>query len=256
MFNVELYKNRLLTKIFGRNIVVLDTVTSTNDAIIEFHEHNGFVLLANVQTNGRGRMGRIWYSNSDDNLYFSFIINNIDVQSLPMVGLFVAFSLYDILKAFGPFKIKWPNDIVMSKKKLAGILIESKIINNKLLYAVVGVGINVNAKAFPPEIKDFATSIYLACNKEVSREELLANFFNTFEFYLLTYKKSDIRINIKEKWKETSEYINKLVKMTADGKTEYFVERGISSDGALYVEDMRGNLKKIYYGDILNVDGS
>ena len=72
MFNVELYKNRLLTKIFGRNIVVLDTVTSTNDAIIEFHEHNGFVLLANVQTNGRGRMGRIWYSNSDDNLYFSF----------------------------------------------------------------------------------------------------------------------------------------------------------------------------------------
>jgi BirA family biotin operon repressor/biotin-[acetyl-CoA-carboxylase] ligase len=256
MFNVELYRNKLSTEIFGKNIVVLDSVTSTNDAIVEFQEHNGFVLLANVQTKGRGRMGRIWYSNSDDNLYFSFIINNIDVQLLPMVGLFVAFSLYDILRVFGPFKIKWPNDIVLSKKKLAGILTESKIINNKLLYAVVGVGINVNAKDFPPEIKDIATSIYLACNKEVSREELLANFFNSFEYYLLTYKKSNIKIDVREKWKEASEYINKLVKITVDGKTEYFVERGISSDGALCVEDMSGNIKKIYYGDILNVDGS
>ena len=109
MFDIALYRNSLTTGIFGKNIVVIDTVKSTNDAIIEFSKHNGFVLLANVQTNGRGRMGRTWYSNSEDNLYFSFIINNENISMLPVIGLFVAFSLFDILKAYGPFKIKWRN---------------------------------------------------------------------------------------------------------------------------------------------------
>ena len=256
MFDIAVYRNSLKTEIFGKHIIVVDTVKSTNDAVIEFSKHNGVVLLANVQTNGRGRMGRTWYSNSEDNLYFSFIINNENISMLPIIGILVAFSLFDILKVYGPFKIKWPNDIVMSKKKLAGILIETKIINNKLLYAVVGVGINVNAKSFPSEIKNIATSIYFVCKREVIREELLANFFNTFEDYLLTYKKSNIKIDIREKWIEASEYINKLVKMTTNGKTEYVIERGIDSDGALIVEDLTGNRKKIYYGDLLHVDGS
>lgn len=255
MFDVSKYKENLKTEIFGRKIVVLDTVGSTNDEIAAFQECNGLVLLAAIQTKGRGRAGRIWYSNDKDNLYFSFIINNINLSDIPLVALFVTFSLYDILRAFGPFKIKWPNDIIINNKKVAGILIETKILSNKLLYAIVGIGINVNAKDLPSEIKDQATSIYLVYKKKILLEELLANFFNTFEFYLLTYLKRNIKINIVEKWKEASAYIDKLIKVKTGETYQDFIERGIDEDGSLIVEDRKGNKKKLYYGDIFNVDG-
>jgi BirA family biotin operon repressor/biotin-[acetyl-CoA-carboxylase] ligase len=121
MFDIAVYKNNLETKIFGQKIIVLGSVGSTNDAILDFKEYNGFALVANKQTSGRGRMGRLWYSDSSDNLYFSFIINNIEISDITSTALFVSFSLYDILKKFGPFKIKWPNDIVIANKKVAGI---------------------------------------------------------------------------------------------------------------------------------------
>jgi BirA family biotin operon repressor/biotin-[acetyl-CoA-carboxylase] ligase len=120
----------------------------------------------------------------------------------------------------------------------------------------VGVGINVNTQDFPIEIKNQATSIYSVYEKRIASEELLAIFFNTFEFYLLTYLKSNIKINIVEKWKEASEYMNKLIKIKIDSTPENYIERGIDEDGSLIVEDMIGNRKKLYYGDILNVDGS
>ena len=255
MFDVSKYKENLKTKIFGRNIVVLDTVGSTNDDISAFYEYNGLVLLANRQLKGRGRMGKTWHSNDKGNLYFSYIINNLKITDITSVALFVSFSLYDVLKKFGPFKIKWPNDIVISKRKVAGILIETKVLDNQLLYAVVGVGINVNSKKFPEEISNLATSIFSVYKNEISKEELLANFFNTFEFYLLTYLKSNIKINIVEKWSQASEYINKLIKIKTAERVEEVIERGIDEDGALIVESMAGNKKKLYYGDILDANG-
>jgi BirA family biotin operon repressor/biotin-[acetyl-CoA-carboxylase] ligase len=253
MFDVEIYKNNLKTHVFGQKIVVLESVGSTNDAIRNFKEYNGFVLVANRQTHGRGRSGRVWYSDSSDNLYFSFIIREIDIDKIPLVGLFVSFSLYDILKTFGNFKIKWPNDIVIGNRKVAGILIETKIIQNKLLYAIVGVGVNVNSQSFPFELRELATSIYENYNKKVSIEELLAKFFNTFEFYLLTYFKSNTKINIIDKWYEASAYINSIIGVRVNNKVEYYIERGIDKDGSLRVENKEGEIRKLYYGDILNV---
>jgi BirA family biotin operon repressor/biotin-[acetyl-CoA-carboxylase] ligase len=255
MFNKETYFSNLSTEFLGRPLLFFDEVSSTNDVIKELQNlKNGTVVVAARQIKGRGRDGRVWFSENTENLYFSFIIKFVDIRSLSVLNIIAAYSLCDCLKKYANFKIKWPNDILLNGKKIAGILIETKIKKNFLNYAVIGIGLNVDSNGFPNNLKDKATSLKDIVNEPVPREEVLANFFNIFENYLLTINDKSTTINIVQLWQEYSAFINKKIILRTKDDFKEFIEKGINASGAIIVEDILKNTFILHYGEIINVN--
>ncbi|MDY6820625.1 MAG: biotin--[acetyl-CoA-carboxylase] ligase [Deferribacterota bacterium] len=251
MFNNKLYFEHLNTHFLGRKHKVYDKCTSTQDVIREYSNLDGFVVIASTQTKGRGRMGRSWFSSDNENLYFSYVLKNPHLRNLQIINLLVSFSLCELLSEYGNFKIKWPNDIVFNYKKVAGILIESSIVNKSVLYSIIGIGLNINFKYLPKELQDRAISIKSITNANIEKEILLAKYFNIFETYLLTYLNNSITIDLVGKWRELSAYYGKRIKIRLNDDEECFIEKGIDADGALRVTREDGSEKKLYYGEIV-----
>jgi BirA family transcriptional regulator, biotin operon repressor / biotin---[acetyl-CoA-carboxylase] ligase len=169
----------------GRPLRVMSVTASTNGdarrAAAEGAPH-GATFLADSQTAGRGRGGHVWHSPPGENLYMSVVQRpRVALSALPhlalVVGLAVA-RVVDAALACAPPElragIKWPNDVFVSGRKIAGVLVESSLRGDELEAAVAGVGINVRTKDFPGEIADRATSLLLAGARVLDRAELVA----------------------------------------------------------------------------------
>lgn len=169
---------------FGGSLYYFRTLESTN--LLSFQlaaqkAEEGTLVLADEQIRGKGRDGRSWFSPKDVNLYFTIIVrpHTADLHYLPFVaGMAVVRALENIgLQA----DLKWPNDVLVSDKKICGILIQTSMEEDRLQFAVIGCGINVNVCEFPAEIKEKATSIAIEKGAEISRELILASFLFEFE---------------------------------------------------------------------------
>lgn len=193
-------KSHLNTKLIGKNIIVLDTVGSTNDYLKELGSkgcESGTLAAAREQTKGKGRLGRAWQSNKDDCIAFSFLLRpDIEPGEIsgitPLSGLAVCKAIRDYANI--DCKIKWPNDIIVGNKKLVGILTELSAEFHTVEYTVTGIGINVEQEQFPKEIAHKATSIFLETGKHVDCNELLALAVEYLEKELLT---NDLRLTEK-----------------------------------------------------------
>jgi len=139
----------------------------------------GTAVIAGEQTEGRGRLGKQWYSPAGKGLYCSLILRpNLSVEEYPLMtmccGLAVVLALEYLCHI--PFGLKWPNDIYREDRKCGGILVESSPLNNHRTerFAVVGCGINVTTRRheFGPELRGRATSLWLACGREIDQREL------------------------------------------------------------------------------------
>jgi len=164
----------------GRPIVLKDSTESTNDdarkAAASGGPH-GAVFLAESQTRGRGRSGRSWFSPAGENLYLSIILRpNIPPMALPpltlVVGVCVARAVDVALGSPGKARIKWPNDIYVGEDKLAGILLETSLRGSSVEAVIAGIGLNVHASVFPPELR--ATSLRLLGAHDADRSKILA----------------------------------------------------------------------------------
>jgi len=187
---MDLQSVPMTTKRMGRESRFLKETGSTNrdaDAAGAAGAAEGLLIAADAQTAARGRMDRKWFSPAGVNLSFSLVLRP-DVEpgcaaSLPLViGLAVAEGLAECEPSLQP-KIKWPNDICISGKKICGILCETQLQGNAIDYLVAGIGVNVNvtAEQLPPELRASATSIAIEIGHEVPREKVLASILNRFE---------------------------------------------------------------------------
>ena len=161
-------------------LLVRDTVSSTNDELrilAEGGAAEGLVLLADEQTAGRGRRGAAWFSAPTESLAFSILLRPQEPKVLwPRLSLAAGLSVAESMDSFGAAAgIKWPNDIWISRRKLAGILVEAGTD-----FAIVGIGINVNSTAFPDCVSEIATSLRLETGIEHARAEVLAAILNSF----------------------------------------------------------------------------
>ena len=162
----------------SRNIVCLHSTDSTNAHAKRLAEEgavHGTLVVANAQTAGRGRKGRVWQSPPGKNLYFSLLLREgILPQKAAMLTLVMGLSVQEaITKHCGAeTAIKWPNDIVLGDKKLAGILTEMHFDENSIPYVIIGTGVNIKPQDFPAELADKATYLESA-GKEVSVQALL-----------------------------------------------------------------------------------
>lgn len=168
---------------FTKNHIKLETINSTNDYALSLKDSlvfkEGLLVTASYQSGGNGQRGKAWESNANENLLLSVVIEpklKLDVQFL--ISIVVALSVCDLLKSLGiEAEIKWPNDILVAKQKIAGILIQNKVQGNYITHSVIGLGFNVNQLVF----KDYslkATSLRLQQNKEYEVLEIQEQFLS------------------------------------------------------------------------------
>ena len=187
MLNVDKIKERLFTQYIGKKLVLFDTVDSTNNYLKKLGAEgceNGTVVAAREQTAGKGRLGRVWLSEKDSCLMFSFLLRpRAELAQVSAITPLCGLALCKAIREYTGLEcmIKWPNDIIIGSKKLAGILTEISIKSEKEYFTVTGIGLNVAQTCFDEEIAHKATSLFLETGKSFDISELLVVIINYIE---------------------------------------------------------------------------
>ena len=215
--------------------------------------------MADEQTNGKGRRGRKWCSKKGANIFMTLLIRpKTEPKHLSGITLLAAMSVTGAIKDVcgADTKIKWPNDIVLEKKKICGILTEMSSEMNYVNYAVIGIGINVNDDDIPDELRKNASSIYLETGKMTNRNKLTAKVVEKFDEYYKKFLETNDLSQVVDKYNSMLISMDSEVKVlygmaeTADPKEEETgIARGIDKDGALLVETKDG-IKSIVSGEV------
>ena len=177
----------LKTNFLGRDFYFYEEIDSTQNEIFRRIKKgqiiNGSVIMADIQTAGKGTHGRIWHTDEKGNIAFSFYIQtNCEIERLDGLTIDIAKILVDMFREKYKIniQIKEPNDLMINNKKIGGILTQGKINGKYIKYLVIGIGININKKYFTNDIKDIATSIKNEFKVDIDREEVIAEFCNIF----------------------------------------------------------------------------
>jgi len=166
--------------------IFLKEVDSTNDYLIKLDNNisldEGFVVISDFQHNGRGRIGKSWDSDCGKNLLFSFILKPtfLDLRKQFFLSMITSLSIFEVLQKNMDVKIniKWPNDVLVNKKKIAGFLLDFSISSTGIKRCIIGCGININQKKFPALSN--ATSLSLVKDSVVNKSIILNHFLDTF----------------------------------------------------------------------------
>lgn len=231
------------------NIIKLSQVNSTNqyikDHLIDLHDFD--VVYTTKQTQGRGRRLHHWFSN-EESLTFSLLLKlPIKKDIVQLMPFYSAFILREILKQYTEdIQIKWPNDILVQNKKLAGILIES-VIQGQDIYIIIGIGININQNEFPANINDIAISL-----KHITKQtyqpftllkEIIRLFLDEFNGFISNPK------TIMDYCQKNLAYKNQIVTFTNLDKSHIGRCKGINQLGHLII-DVDGQIQTFLNGDI------
>jgi len=215
----------------------------------------GTVVLAEAQSKGRGRLGRPWVSPPGKGLYLSVILRpDIPPHWGPRITLTAGVALAAALQERGITpQLKWPNDVMLGRRKVGGILTEASCANNAIIFVIVGVGINVNTdlEDFPAPIRNLATSLRLSTGRAVSRVGLLQTLLHELEqWYERLCQRSFA--TILETWRQYEMTLGRWVEVSLPTSSLAGVAEDLDTDGALLVRDQRGRLHRILVGDVVH----
>ncbi len=256
LLNANEIKSRLKTEEIGCEIYYRDEIDSTNDwiKILAAQEKpSGVVCVADMQSKGKGRRGRVWSSPSGTSLSLSILlrpqIQPAEVSPLTLVmGLSVAQALNDVADISAG--IKWPNDVVVGGRKICGILTEMSAQIDYVDYLVIGVGVNVNHTDFAEEIKETATSVRLETGKIASRAEIAAALLNRFEENYRTYLKTCDLDGLLAAYHDVLVNKEQTVRVLSPGNEFTGTALGIDKKGQLLVRREDGSLEAVYAGEV------
>ncbi len=235
----------------GRPLMYEPITGSTNDnALLAARSGapHGSLFVADQQTAGRGRRANIWLAAPGESLLFSVLLRpQLELAQTSALTLAVGLALRD---AIAPLltefvHLKWPNDLYVSDKKLAGILVESQLQGERLQAVVVGVGLNVSTRNFPPEIAARATSLALLGAGDVEREPLLQAVLNAMALRVDAYQRTGVA-GILDELNAADALRDRSVRVDA----QQGVGRGIDEQGRLLLEDGAGVVHAIIAGTV------
>lgn len=257
-FDLSAFIAQLKTERFGKPVKYYDEVDSTQTAAVTLVAEGaseGTLVLAERQTAGRGRMGRQWHSPKGKGIWMSMILkpNHIPLSFTPQLTLLVSVALCRAIRSTVSVEagIKWPNDLLIGGRKVAGILLESSAENETLQHIIAGVGIGVNLEPddYPPELRDVATSLAIEAGHRIDRVELLCRFLLEWEQLYALYHEQGFA-PVKLLWEALSVSLHRPIRcQTAQGPVEGYAER-IDEWGALEIRLQDGTIKKMYSGDV------
>jgi BirA family biotin operon repressor/biotin-[acetyl-CoA-carboxylase] ligase len=232
-----------------------EEIGSTNDRARELAEEgaeHGEVVIAEAQTAGRGRRGRLWVSPARKNLYFSVILRpDLPPARAPELTLVASVALCDALRQAGvQAGIKWPNDLLASERKIAGVLTELAAEADRVHWVVIGAGVNVNAREedFPEELRGEATSVLLERGEPAPRALFAAACLTALEGWLDRHAEEGFAV-VREAWRERSTTLGREVTVRTDGREIVGTAEDIDDAGALLVRGPAG-LERILAGDV------
>jgi BirA family transcriptional regulator, biotin operon repressor / biotin---[acetyl-CoA-carboxylase] ligase len=243
----------------GRRIVHYFRIDSTNTAALGMAAAGaaeGTVVLAEEQTAGRGRFGRTWYSEKSSGIYASVILRPILTPAVaPVLTLMAGVAAQSALaRATGLSPdIRWPNDLLLGGKKLCGILTEMSAEVDRLHAVVIGIGINVNHRAIPEELRPIATSLRLEGGKIYSRLQILVALLKEIEHHYRVLR-DDGTAAIISRWTAASSYARgKRIRVATGGATFEAVTAGLEPHGALRVRRDDGRQEALVAAEIVEV---
>ncbi|MCX7765653.1 MAG: biotin--[acetyl-CoA-carboxylase] ligase [Candidatus Sumerlaeia bacterium] len=266
----ENIKQYLRTQFIGKECICLKEIDSTNNYALKLMKSNivsnGTLIISNHQTAGRGRRGKKWFSAKGKALLFTVIFTELKQNiHLPMLTFVGALSVAEgILQNYPQLKpvIRWPNDVLINGKKVAGILAETlsdyKTSDKANSGAILGIGININQTQsdLPEEIADSAGSLFMFVRRRISRLKILISVLEQMEKLYVALEEGQDK-KIWTKLKKISSTLGKGVRIkTPDERIVTGTAIDIETDGALVVRLDSGQQMKFYSGDIEEVQWS
>lgn len=279
-FNALEISSNLKTAFIGKDISFYEEIESTNDAAKEFAAKGakeGFTVVADSQKKGKGRLGRRWESPAGANIYTSVILRpDIPPVFAPQLTLVAAVAVAETIAKFlnppaSPFfkggikdvpplteggrveflSVKWPNDILLNSKKVAGILTEMSSEMDRINFVIIGIGVNVNMtkKMLPEELRQIATSLKEEAGRELSRINFIQTLYLNLETWYKRYLNHGFEL-VRKAWTGYFTMAGKWAKIQQMDKIVEGIAMGIDNDGALLLQEKSGNITRIISGDV------
>jgi BirA family transcriptional regulator, biotin operon repressor / biotin---[acetyl-CoA-carboxylase] ligase len=248
----------LRTAVLGqKEIICLKETESTNAYAKQMAVDGmpeGTLIVAEFQSRGRGRRGREWFSPPREGLYLTVILRpQIRPTEAPRLTLMTSVAVAEAIEDLTalPVRIKWPNDVLIRGKKVAGILTEIHTEMDAVNYVIMGIGINVNTaeESFPELIRDKATSLFLETGEMKSRVRLLQLCLERLEarYELFNSGRFD---RIMDCWRQRSDIIGREIEVDMMNRRCRGVAVDVDADGVLILKDADGSLQRIFSGDV------
>ena len=253
-YNEHTISNEMHTKWAGKTVHFARETDSTNLWIKRLAKEGapeGTLAVAEFQSAGRGRLGRSWEVPEGTSVMMSILLRpEFEPQYAPTLTLVMGMAVAKAVKNLCfDVSIKWPNDVVVSHKKICGILTEMGVRDGKIDYAVIGVGINVNIREFPEEMADKATSLYLEAGQEFDRSRIPGLVMEAFEEYYEKFAATCDLSSLKDEYESILANYNQPVRVLAKEPYEG-IARGITDGGELLVEKADGTMAIVSAGEV------
>ncbi len=256
MLSGERIREELRTKWAGSEVVYLDVTDSTNVQAKRLGEEgapHGTLIVADKQEGGKGRRGRSWVSEPGVGIWMSVLMRpEISTVSVSMLTLVMAMATAKgIYEATGiESQIKWPNDLVLNKKKICGILTEMSTDQMEIKYVIPGTGINVGQESFPDEIKETATSLYLEAGIKYDRAKIIAKTMEALEEYYEIFAKTEDMSLLKDEYNKMLVNLGNEVCILAPTGDFRGISTGINATGGLMVRLEDGSETEVISGEV------
>lgn len=257
LLNTEEIQTGLTTHVFGRSMQYHEKVASTQHEtkrLAESGAEEGTLVVAEAQSEGKGRRGRHWVSPPRMGIYLSLILRPdlepFNIAQIPIVmGIGVCESISQVT-GLQP-RIKWPNDVLLEGKKVAGILVEMSAEPERVHYIILGIGINVNTPAsiFPDDLRSTATSLAEVAGHPVCRRTLIQRLLPNLESIYNEFKRVGFEA-LRERWRQWDQTIHSWVEIEDPGSPIVGYALDIDKDGALIIKDQQGEVRRVLSGDV------
>ena len=240
----------------GKTLYCLDTIDSTNNYAKRLGEEgapDGTLVTAECQEAGKGRRGREWKTPRGSAIAMTLLLRpQIGPERASMLTLVMGLAVAQACRElFGlDVGIKWPNDVVLSRKKICGILTERGTNGTMIGYVLIGVGINVNLWEFPEEMQDKATSLAMESGQEYDRNQIIGLVMKHFEEDYERFIQTCDFENLLEEYHRILANLNQPVRVLNGADSFEGVSRGIDTKGELLVEKADGTVTKISAGEV------
>jgi BirA family biotin operon repressor/biotin-[acetyl-CoA-carboxylase] ligase len=254
-------KTGLKTNVIGREIHIYSEVSSTNTRAMQMAADNaqeGTVVIAEMQTGGKGRRGRKWIS-PKGNLYVSVILRpDVPLHKAPLSTLMGAVAVASAIRTICRLQavIKWPNDILLSGKKVCGLLTEMSAEQDRIRHIVLGIGVDVNMdpEVLPADIRTTTTTLMTETGRKVSRTELLREVLRELDRWYEVLLQDPAEV-LKE-WEKLNMTIGKRISMSGADEILAGTAEGIDGEGRLLVKLDDGTLRAVAAGDVTIINKS
>lgn len=255
MYDQETILKEIRTKWAGKTVHFAKETDSTNEWVKRLSREgapHGTLAVAEFQSAGKGRLGRRWQAPEGSSVMMSLLLKpEFEPQYASMLTVVMGLSVAQAVQMLGAqVSIKWPNDVVMSRRKICGILTEMGLNGNNIREVVIGVGINVNLKEIPQELQDKATSLYLETGKTYDRVQVLAEILESFEQNYETFIRTCDLSGMIEEYNKLLANRNQPVRILDRNLPWEGTALGINEQGELLVKDEQGEIQVVRAGEV------